>query len=304
MYNEERKRQYLKEKSARAILSSNIYSEFALAQSFEERLGRDLCEWDSGEIIDFYRYHATPSIQSLIQINNMLEGYTTWCIANGLVKDNQNHYSEIKSAQLINCIDYEKLASLIITREQLLKDISDLPNDSDKFLILGIFEGIPTVNEVLFNVKLQDVNAKEGTIALSNGKTRKFSPELIKYALRAGEEDGYTNMKTQKTYQLYDTGTLIKPIIYIPGRVLTRPMLVINRRFTQCRIYMGWPEITTATVRDSGRIHYLREKIKETGMPLREYISVNREEVEDLFGRIQNLTAYVAIYGKIIENNK
>lgn len=67
---------------------------------------------------------------------------------------------------------------------------------------------------------------------------------------------------------------------------------------------MGWPEITTATVRDSGRIHYLREKIKETGMPLREYISANREEVEDLFGRIQNLTAYVAIYGKIIENNK
>ena len=298
MYNEKRKMQYLEEKRRSASISNNLGDEFRAAERFEEKLEKDLCEWDSPEIIDFYRWHATPYIQALVAINNALEGYTTWCIANGLVKDNQNHYSEIKTAALCECIDYKKLASMIFTRQKLLEDISALPNASDRYMILGLFEGIPFTHNILYNTKISDIDTENSTIQLSNGRRLSISSELIWMAQRAAAEEKYINMKTQKEYNLFDTGTIIKPIMYYQDRFTKEPERVVSKRFRSCREYLGWEDVSIPMIRESGRISWLKQKSEESGLPISEVISKYRQECEEIFGDIQNITAYLATYIK------
>lgn len=121
MYNEKRKMQFISEKEENAIISKNLSKAFEDAEEMEKRLGKDMCEWTSGEIIDYYKYLSTPYVQTLIQLHNSLTNYTTWCILNGLVKNNQNHYLEIKTEMILNCTDINSLIKTVISRRSYSK---------------------------------------------------------------------------------------------------------------------------------------------------------------------------------------
>ena len=301
MYNEERKRQFLAEKSENAIISKNLEITFEATAEREERLGRDICEWTSQEIISYYKYLSTPYVQSLIQLHNGLSNYATWCMINGLIKNNQNHYLEIKTETLLKCTDVNKLVYTAIKREDLLDEIKLLQNESDKFIILGLFEGIPITDDVMKNVKVSDLNGN--TLRLSNGMCLDISPELVHYLYMADEEDGYQAFGKREIiipYQPEDT--VIKHTIN--NKAGSNSTVVIGARFRRCIKFLEMPEGTTIkTIRESGRLDLMKKISDKYNVEMEDTITTPhlRELHEKIYGKIQNQMTYLNTWGKCFD---
>ena len=299
MFNAERKQQFLSEKEENAIVSKNLINAFESAAEIEKKLNKDMCEWTSEEIINFYRYLSTPYVQSLIQLHNALSNYATWCMINGLIKNNQNHYLEIRTEMLLKCVDTNTLVNTIITREKLFDDIKLLPNESDKFIMLGIFEGIPISDDVMKNVKVSDLHGN--VLELSNGNSIDISNELIHYMMAANEETEYQAFGKREIFiPFVPSPTVIKYTINNTSNNMTSTV-VIGARFRRCIKFLEMPNGTTIkTLSESGRLDYMGVLADRYHVGMEETITIPEIRLihEKRYGKIQNQTTYLNTYGK------
>lgn len=304
MYNAERKRQYLFEKEKEAVFSRNLESAFNKATDREEAYNRDMCEWTSEEILDFYKSDSTTSAQTLIQLHNSLTAYAAWCLSNGLISDNQNHYLEVKSEALYQCINQYALDNVIYTREKLLGDISAFPNFSDQFIFLGLFEGIPVRDDIIGKVGINDI--VDGVLTLPNGIQLQLSKELLHIINMTEEEVCYENAwsKRKEVFPYIQTGTILKPYL-ARGNVETDIPTICGRRIRKCIKFLGIPKGTTIkTIVESGRIHFIKEYAKDNTIPVEQMITNRkyREMHETIYGKIQNQQMYLLMYGKYLSD--
>lgn len=304
MYNEMRKQQYVEEKRTYATLSNNIIATFYAVEQREMSLGRDLCEWSSNEIIDYYKWLSTPNIQTLVQLNSAIAEYTNWCISNGLVSDNQNHYTEITTQMLCECIDLNRFKRFILTREKIIEDIKDIPNAQDKFIILGLFEGITLKNQNLPNVKISDF---EGNIVhLAKGTDLQVSYELVQIAKSAAEELEYITLSSKNVSRStpYEPGheTILKPLMSKRG-IIRNPSIIIGTRLRRIVSYLGWEEgITIKTVSESGRLEFIRTYAKRHNIKPEDFAVMAKYKPihEQYYGTIQNGITYMKTYGAFL----
>lgn len=298
MYNAERKLQFLKERKSEVELSPNTEIWFESMEYFEKEYDRDVCEWTSTEIIRYMKYMSTPRIQTLVIFKGSMSIYTDWCITNRLVTDNQNHFAELTTETLCECIDFTKLRSLILTREELLENIRTLNNYSDQFIFLGLFEGINAQN--LINVGVSDLEGNE--LHLHDGKTITISNDLRHIILIAAEETTWISTKTrQREYDYIPSDRIIR--IIDRKNPQTNMMLLLGGRFRGALAFMGLPsEISRKDIMESGRLDYIQSIMKEKNMSLHDVIFNGdiRNDVEARYGKIQNCGVYVNIYGKLI----
>lgn len=296
MYNEQRKLQFLKERSEVAILSNNANHIFEKTEGREKKYDKDLCEWTSEEILDFYRYYNTSSFQALVLVHNILDSYTNWCLKNGLITDNQNHYKEIKTEAICKCVDTNALDEKIFTQEELLEEIRHLPNYQDQFIILGLFEGIPTKNDCIRQVKISDLNGYE--LRLCNGETRTISKQLRHIMEEADKEVDYIVLSnTEKTIPYNIEPTIIKSLNRKTSQRNT--ILLVGTRIRKCFKYLGYEEgITIRNLQDSGRIYFIKKYANENSVDIREMIFNSHLRIihEDIYGKIQNLNAFWKMY--------
>jgi len=300
MYNEQRKLQYIKEKTDITILAKNGWYIFEKTEPRETKYGRDLCEWTSEEILDFYRYYNTPSFQALVMVHNFLDGYTNWCLINGLIGDNQNHFREIKTDALTKCVNTNALDEKIFSREELLEEIRQFPNYQDQFVFLGLFEGIPMKGDCLRKVKLSDLNGYELTLA--DGTTRTISKQLRHVMEEADKETEYITMGTkQRVIECNDEPTIIKTLNR--KTVQRNSTLLIGTRIRKCVKFLGYEEgITMRNIQDSGRIDFMRRFAREHNVNIYETIfnASYRETHEKIYGKIQNLKVFWDLYEKYL----
>lgn len=303
--NKERKEQFIANKSKEVLMSNNLGNTFDAAELLEEKYGKDIAEWTTGEIIGFYKYLSTPYIQSLVNIHNSLTGYTNWCVMNGLVRDNQNHFTEITSAALCKCVDLTTLERLIITREDLLRDIKKLNNYCDMMILLGLFEGIPVHDNVLKDVKYSDLD-ENNILHLKNGVDLKVSSELRSIMETASEETtwrSYSEIRNRET-EYFDDGCIIRFTKRSDGSVsVSSATAVIGSRMRKAIQYLGWPvNITMKMVAESGRIHMMREIANSNMVEISETITNLRLRVlhERIYGKIQNQQTWLSTYGHAI----
>lgn len=298
MYNEERKLQFLKERKSEVELSPNTEIWFESMEYFEKEYDRDVCEWTSTEIIRYMKYMSTPRIQTLVIFKGSMSIYTDWCITNRLVTDNQNHFAELTTETLCECIDFAKLRLLILTRKELLENIRTLNNYSDQFIFLGLFEGINAQN--LINVGVSDLEGNE--LHLHDGKTITISNDFRHTILMAAEETTWISTKArQREYDYIPSDKIIR--IIDRKNPQTNMMLLLGGRFRGALAFMGLPsEISRKDIMESGRLDYIQSIMKEKNMSLHDVIfnSDIRNDVEVRYGKIQNCGVYVNIYGKLI----
>lgn len=297
MYNEERKLQFLKERKSEVELSPNTEIWFESMEFFEKEYDRDVCEWTSTEIIRYMKFMSTPRIQTLIIFKGSMSIYTDWCITNRLVTDNQNHFAELTTETLCQCIDFEKLRTLILTREELLENIRTLNNYSDQFIFLGLFEGINAQN--LVNVGISDLNGNE--LHLHDGRTILISDELYHIILMAAEETTWiSNKSKQREYEYVPSDKIIR--IINRKNPQTNMMLLLGGRFRGGLNLMGLPsEISRKDIMESGRLDYIRRVMKENNISLDNVLhSAIKEDIDIRYGKIQNTITYANTYGKFI----
>jgi len=297
MYNADRKLQFLKERKSEVELSPNTEIWFESMEYFEKEYDRDICEWTSTEIIRYMKYMSTPRIQTLIILKGSMSIYTDWCITNRLVNDNQNHFAELTTETLCQCIDFTKLRTLILTREELMENIRTLNNYSDRFIFLGLFEGINAQN--LVNVSVSDLDGNE--LRLHDGRTITISKELCHTILMAAEETTWVSTKIrQREYDYIPSDKIIRSIDVKNPQ--TNMMLLIGGRFRSALKYMGLPsEISRKDIMEGGRLDYIKQIMQKKDLPLDNVLRSDiRNAIETRYGKIQNLTIYENIYGKFI----
>lgn len=298
MYNEKRKKQYIQIALEADKMSEQILPRwFSLCEPYETKLNRDLCEWNSKEIIDFYQSLVLKSLETLRMIHSAYTRYTSWCLANSMIPDSQNHFTEIDREVLnTKCINKAYLRNGIVTREELLKMLKDdkmVKNPFEKFIILGIFEGMGGKQLTDFQNISIDI-FKSDKMQLKK-RVLSYSKELKKLAEESSEEYTlymYTNSREiNASFDVTDT-RIIKSRVNskeLSGSGWNHKINIILKKICD---YNNTPAFTAAMLSESGRLEMIRNYMKKDNISAIEAIKKYDDEITERYGRIQGRERY------------
>lgn len=290
MFNEEIKKRFISEKEKVLSVSTKyIKIRFDVAAEKEMELGKDLCNWSVYDILDYYKVLNLSSYDSLICLNSIFSQYTHFCINNGLVNDSQNHYDEINLQLLSTCLNKAMIEKKIVSKVEIYKWINELPNPSDQFVLLFLFEvGKSTDFLDIFYAKMTDIDVYNNTIKLKSGRTVKVSNKLINIARDCDIEKKYYPISgnANKIMPLLDLGYIIK---HYPNTNLDTSDYQrgrgIYRRANRIFNFLGSPWLNPNAIVESGKLNMIVDKAKEYDMTPMEYLySDNITEVENQYG--------------------
>lgn len=186
---------------------------FEKSKDREERYNKDLCNFTTPQIIEFFKYVDTASIDTLNVMRINLIKYGDWCLENTLIDDNQNHFYEITNEIIGNCVSNIKLKNSIVTREQFNEFLFKLDNYTDRFVFICIFEGITGKNlSDISNIKLADIDKKSKTAKLYSGRIINVSQLFVDIAEEANNQKMYYDTLGRK-YMLEPKDTIYRQMI-------------------------------------------------------------------------------------------
>lgn len=298
-FNEEFKKQYLNENEYRNIhIKSNVDLLFRRIANTEKLLNKDLYDFSVEEILGFYKYLSTSSLESLMVMNNQYKLYTAYALNRGLIKDNQNHYAEIDNETLKSCLHAGLAKAKMITRSELLDilDSGDVENVSDKVIALAIFEGIcgKELTE-LTHMEPTDINQDTNIISLYGGRKLKISDKLKEWCLESANEYNYynsINKMSNKSYQKTDSRVIKRLSNSTIDNDLQRHK-TMNRRLDHLIDITGCNAFGVGSLRESGRLEMIRDLV-EAGSTLHD--ALRNDDMIYRYGKITSIKRYCLKY--------
>ena len=276
MFNKEIKERYVEYKNDAIIIGEvfliNLFNKVA---PFEEKLNKDVCNFTYYEIVDMYKTINVQAINYLYVINNSLSLYTQWCIGENLVNDCQNHFGEVKRATLSECINTIYNEKRIVSREELLDWCNQLPNPSDAFCLIALFDGLEgrRYYSEIANARIEDLDGS--SFHTFDGRTIHVSDAFIYYAKQSRAEEYYysiTNNMSRKA-PLEDNGTIIKIQMNAKKDDPKNNGRRVYNKIIRSLSYLGVGDyVTPNSIIDSGMIDFINMRCKEIGIKANEYI--------------------------------
>lgn len=296
MYNEKQKLDYIEDKSTKTKEWSQAYLPrlFSKTCPYEKQIKKDVSNFVKEEIIKMYQAMQTYSFESLNNMHSQLSIYADFCVNNGVLVE--NHYKEINIKQIYSLSDKPEVKERIITREQLLDICRMMPNASDSFIFLCLFEGIKGNDYMeIRQIKKEDINFKEKTIRLRSGKlggnneyirTVNVSQELLDYARRSAREIEYE--------PLVGDGIRMVPLSETDNHIVRQtkraetqgiPPVFTRRILKMLNFQDIVPGITATSIRYSGKLHFIKERCSELNIAAYDYVMKDYYlEVEKQYG--------------------
>ena len=299
-FNQEFKQQYLIDNESRNIyLKSNVDLLFRRIAPFEAQLGKDLYDFSVEEILGYYKYLLTPSLESLMVMNNQYKLYVAYAIRKGMVRDNQNHYDEIDMPTLNTCVYVGLATSKIISRKDLLDilESSDVENVSDKVIALALFEGVcgKELRELTL-LEPTDIDRKTNIATLESGRKLELSDKLVNWCFESADEYVYYNSLNKmgnKSYQKTDSRVL-KRLSNSTVDTIHQRHKTINRRLDHLIDVTGCNAFAVSALKESGRLEMIRELCK-SGMTLEQ--ALKDKDMTYRYGIITSVKRYILKYG-------
>ena len=315
MYNGDRKTEYLDNKqynyrkANEHIVSARntLIGEFNNVAWYEEILQKDLSEFSKAEILKYYGSIKTNSLERLMLINSHFGNYTEWI-------GSKNNYKKITQPELREqIVDYE---DEFITRESLLKMIKKIKNVSNKFLLLGLFEGVCGKQMTEISCVCSDCVKIKDSILINRGewldgkpaKYKNVSHELYKLALSSIDE--YFYLSSDNSYLNYDKQDpralkQMENANQITDKKLvevspTRYHMIMNR-LDNCRKALNNPYITRTGLTNCGRIQLIKDLYSDGNYrDIRECIVDNKDVIEERYGKFSSIQRFILKWGKYI----
>lgn len=284
----------------------NAYCEkyFKLLEPIEDRYDKDLSLFTVDEILGAYKYLGSFSYDYIANINRVLLKYTQYCLHEKLVPDGQNHYSEITSDIINSCLNRAKLLSRILTQKDIIEQTRNFPTTSDECLVQAVFEGVcGRAYKELANL---NVSQLEGKILHLETRDLEVSTRLIELMHEASDEKVFPiNTQNGVVYMPYDkndTGVF-------KGAGTTRNEDDSHKRarlyykMYKIQKYMGGaPAYTYNALRDSGRIHMIKEFMAQDGTEAQDAILNHKKEIDARFmSKIASIRKFVDVYKEFLQ---
>lgn len=227
----------------------------------ENKYGKDLSNFTTEQIIEFYKFLDINSLESLMVYNINLIKYGNWALSQHIIVDGQNHFSEINNEHLAACVNSSELDKSILTYKELRELMGQLYNDQDRFIFFCLFEGIKgkDYSEIL-TLKMSDINGDQVCLA---DRTITVNKDFVAIAKEADRETEYITL-TQRPIELIPSLTIYKEKFNSrgidPGRTIYSTLV------RGIKMAGTSSAITTSSIYNSGFIHYLNKLATEEGV--------------------------------------
>ena len=300
MYTTERQiEEFINEyKRSRVIAETTVRAVLKRAQEYEAKYEKYFYNFTENEVLSMFKDAHVISNMSLQNWNNILKHAARWMTFKLYGEANNNVYEVITKDKVNLCVDTEKKAKLIISREDLTILQEDILNWTDMAILELLFRGAggKWLRELCYLDKSQ-VSQKEMMIYFKNGKTIPIDnrcyrmlqaafneEEMLSYA----EEPKVSVVKSVGIYKIR-ANTLYGNEDAKNETDAERRYRWLQRRLMMMRDYTGVP-MTSGTIQNSGLLYYLQEGVHRTGMPFRDY--AYSEEGKRLAMRYDILSEY------------
>lgn len=305
-YNQQQKEKYINSNLNRnQFLNKTNFNTFVRVSKVEEALGKDACNFETDEIISWYKSLLTSSLESLMSNNSQLKIYTDWCVQNGYTRDYQNHYSEITTEMLNDCLNEELVNKSILTRKELLyiirKEVPD--NPADCFLLLALFEGICGKEmSDLSMLEYKDFDFNKKSVHLYSGKTIKVSNELLHYAKETQETDEYYPYGSDRSFYFKSKNEDKRLLRSLYNATSTDDLTALRKRLynklIRMRNYTNIAAISQKSLINSGRIDYINKEMSK-GMEFE--VVIELEDYKAKYGELIAKRRWLLQYAKFIK---
>lgn len=280
---------------SRIIQKTSLYGLFRKIEPYEENLGKDVSEFTKSEAIDMYKAFKSRSIYSLMNDNTILKNYYAWRkYYHGVTNDSA--YSEITIDDLQPCVD--KKASKLLSLEEIIEIEDQLLNYTDSAIVQCLFEGISGYSmRDITDLHIGMLDKNNNRLTFPDGRIFEISERLCDLLEKAFLEDVYICYgETLKTKNLIGYGKLFKERdnVHAPDSDDKR-FRAVYRKIQVIREHVGIKELTMKNIAASGMAYYLKKRMKEDGVGLKEFLKTPDGEVlMDRYGyesdfRVDNL---------------
>jgi hypothetical protein len=291
-------------KRSRVIVETTVRASLNRALEFEQKFQRPFYQFTTDEILEMYKSTHAISDRSLQNTNLILKHASRWMIDKKKLNI-KSTYEDMTKELIRECVDTQRKASLILTKDELEEIQSELLNWTDKAILFLLFEGVGghMLKELMF-MDWDQVSRTDLKIYFRSGKTIDITAEqyeLLRYAFQ--EEELISFGTTSRVSRVKSSGIYkIRFNSLSDNDDITNPEDVERRyRFCQRRLMLISKDlgvaITSGSIQESGFLHYIKEGMQSSGLDFLQYIKT--EECKALARRYD---LYTDLYVQVVKD--
>ena len=296
MYNPEMKEGFIESYlRSRIIQKTSLYGLFHKIESYEENIGKDVSEFTKEEALEMYKTLRSRSVYTLMNDNVILKSYYAWRKYYYGIED-ESAYDNITIDDLKPCVD--KKASKLLSLDEIIEIEDQLLNYTDSAIIQCLFEGISGYSmRDITDLHVDMLDKKNSCLVFPDDRIFNISERLCNLLEKAFAEDIYICYgETLRTKQLIGPGKLFKERDNAHAVDSDdRRFRAVYRKVQVIREHVGIKELTMKNIAASGMAHYLKKRMKEDNIGLKEFLKTpDGEALMDRYGyqsdfRVDNL---------------
>lgn len=286
MYQKEMKEGFCKSYlRSRIIQKTSLYGLFRKIEPYEEKLGKDVCEFTRDEALEMYKELKSRSVYTLMNNNVILKAYYAWKKHYYGVKI-ESAYENISIDDLRPCVDTN--ASKLLSRDEITEIEDQLLNVTDAAIIECLFQGIagPSMRDIT-SLDESMLDKENKCIVFSDGRMLDITEDLCDLLSDAFKEEVYICYgEAMREKRLQGKGKLFKERDNSHAADSDdRRFRAVYRKIQVIRDYVGIKELTMKGIAASGFLHSLRINLDATGLTLKEFLQTeNGERLMDRYG--------------------
>lgn len=291
-------------KRSRVIVETTVRATLNRAIEFEAKFQKPFYEFTTDEILEVYKSAHAISDRSLQNVNLTLKHASRWMIDQKKL-NLKSAYEDMTKELIQECVDTQRKASLILTKDDLESIQGELLNWTDKAILFLLFEGVGghMLKELMF-MDWDQVSRKELKVYFRSGKTIDITAEqyeLLKCAFQ--EEELISFGTTSRVSKVKSLGIYKARFNSLSDNDNIMDSNDVERRYRFCqrRLMLISKDlgvaITSGSIQESGFLHYIKEGIQQSGLDFLQYIKT--EECKALARRYD---LYTDLYVQVVKD--
>lgn len=288
---------------SRVIVAATVRASLNRALEFEKKFQKPFYEFNTDEVLEMYKSIHTISDRSLLNTNLILKHAARWMIDKRELTS-KSIYEDITKELIQECVDTERKASLILTKDELKNIQNGLLNWTDKAILFLLFEGVGghMLKELMF-MDWEQVSRTDLKVYFRSGKVINITEdeyELLKYAFQ--EEELISFGTTNRVSKVKSLGMYKARFNSLSDNDNITDASDVERRYRFCqrRLILISKDlgitITSGSIQESGFLHYIKEGMQSSGLDFLQYIKT--EECKTLARRYD---LYTDLYVQIVK---